>query len=497
MRASLPASLVSLGLVLLVSAAPGLARAGVLDHQWCRYSVGAWEIITDLPEHRVQPVVTSMRRVAQVFAHLHAAAKVPVTEPVQLWVFRNAQDYRRAIGDRHTSGLAMPSLNGVRLVFGPIQGRSDQEGLLINARHEFTHFLQRSVLDQQLPRWQEEGQASLLGNMKWRDDAQIIEFASVAPISEKMSTRQIQRLLTSSTYPLQRLAKAQEFYRISQMLATETLRRNAEASLKRGEPNKLPKGLWQQHQSETELVQPLPKFSTQRLGQNGSPKLTLRFKEPFVRDLNGSPTQQVNCLDRSNLSIELASLLAKLNPKRAKRLLDGIPLQEREQTSWLVQSSRVIASTGDHLASAREAERALALSPNEPTAQIQLGNALVGRCWALVEEGCIERWRQAEKLYRSALQQLPDRFDAIYGLGLARLHTGLPGEGLNYLRIAYQRAPWSVLVNFYLGEAYRLVGDPKANIHLRKAAAWSEEPVWRKRAERALELLTKPHALER
>jgi tetratricopeptide (TPR) repeat protein len=478
-----------LGLILLVSMVPGLAGAGVLDHQWCRYSVGAWEIITDLPEQRVQPIVTNMHRVAQIFAHLHAESAVSVTTPVQLWIFRSAVDYRKNIGDQHSSGLTIPSLNRVRLVFGPVQGHPDRDGLLSNARHEFTHFLQRSSLDQQLPRWQEEGQASLLGNMKWRDDGNLIEFSAVAPIEAKIGNRQLRALLTSNEYPFSRLSKARLFYQSAQMFETENMRRRAYGSKSRGDIQTLPEGFWKQSQPEAKLVQPLLTFPTRRFLQRGSPALKFRFDQLPNTVAENSPLQQADCLTSSELSLQLASLVATLNPKRAKRLLDGIPAEDREQTLWLVQSSRVMGAEMDFVASVREAERALALTPDDPSAQIQLATALVGRCWALVEEGCVERWGQAEELYRSALRRLPDRFDAIFGLGLARLHTGLSGDGLNYLRIAYQRAPWSPIVNFYLGEAYRLVGNPQADIHLRKAAAWSHDPTWRKRAEQALETL--------
>ena len=54
--------------------------------------------------------------------------------------------------------------------------------------------------------------------------------------------------------------------------------------------------------------------------------------------------------------------------------------------------------------------------------------------------------------------------------------------------LPYDRAPWAAVVNYYLGESYRQVGDSRARIYLENARNWAEEEVWRVLAEEALRL---------
>ena len=79
-----------------------------------------------------------------------------------------------------------------------------------------------------------------------------------------------------------------------------------------------------------------------------------------------------------------------------------------------------------------------------------------------------------------------DAIGSLLGLGLAQLYTGRPGEALNYIRVAYSRAPWAALANYYLGESYRLIGDTRARGYLINARNWATEPVWRLLAEESL-----------
>ena len=80
--------------------------------------------------------------------------------------------------------------------------------------------------------------------------------------------------------------------------------------------------------------------------------------------------------------------------------------------------------------------------------------------------------------------------DAAYGLGVVYLHTGRAGDAVNYLRVAWRRAPWAARVNYHLGEAYRLVGDvARARVHLTKALHWAPDAAARDRAALALGLL--------
>ena len=58
---------------------------------------------------------------------------------------------------------------------------------------------------------------------------------------------------------------------------------------------------------------------------------------------------------------------------------------------------------------------------------------------------------------------------------------------MNYLQVAYNKAPWAPSINFYLGEGYRIIGDKRAATYLSNARNWATKDVWRERAELALE----------
>lgn len=104
---------------------------------------------------------------------------------------------------------------------------------------------------------------------------------------------------------------------------------------------------------------------------------------------------------------------------------------------------------------------------------------------------CLATWRQAAQLLRQALHQDPARIDAIFQLGITELYTGNPGRAVNYLRIAYQRAPWSPQINFHLGECLRLLGSSRAAWHLTQAREWTYRDSIKHLASAALEQIEK------
>jgi len=65
---------------------------------------------------------------------------------------------------------------------------------------------------------------------------------------------------------------------------------------------------------------------------------------------------------------------------------------------------------------------------------------------------------------------------------------------VNYLKVAYARAPWAAVINYYLGESYRLMGDSRATIYLENARNWAVEDIWRLLAEESLRLIAEPAA---
>lgn len=140
------------------------------------------------------------------------------------------------------------------------------------------------------------------------------------------------------------------------------------------------------------------------------------------------------------------------------------------------------------------ANAALAAEPDNAAATILKADLTAWNCLFEITPDCLTRWQQARDLYQQALRADPTRFDGVLGLGLAYLYTGRPGEAVNYIRVAYARAPWAALVNYYLGESYRLIGDSRAYDYLLNARNWADLPVWRLLAEESLRRLDSPAA---
>ena len=102
---------------------------------------------------------------------------------------------------------------------------------------------------------------------------------------------------------------------------------------------------------------------------------------------------------------------------------------------------------------------------------------------------CAERYSDSVYELRDVLDAQPDNFEAIYRLGLAHLYIGQAGEAQAYLEIAWRRVPWSARVNYFLGEAMRLLGDSRAQWYLENAERWAASAYFRKAAQSSLEAL--------
>ena len=189
------------------------------------------------------------------------------------------------------------------------------------------------------------------------------------------------------------------------------------------------------------------------------------------------------CLTPAERTYELALSITPLNPPVAIRALEALEPGARHLTAL----SRAVWD--DHERARGLVDRALALAPGDPEANVQFAHLLVRGCQFSSASECIGRWARAVERYRRVLDASPERYDAAYGLGIAYLHTGRARDAMGYLRLAYEKMPWEVSINFYLGEGYRIAGDPRAAAHLGNALSWASDADWRKRAEFALQRL--------
>ncbi|MDA1075114.1 MAG: hypothetical protein O3A63_10195 [Proteobacteria bacterium] len=399
-------------------------------------------------------------------------------------MFEKQLDFVRMLDSDHFAGFTVPSLQNYRLLLSA-------EGHQANnvAFHEYAHYLFRIKADQSWPLWYEEGLATYLGdvlfNTKKRQAGPVP--AQLGVVQEDFSGWQrmnaaisYKDVLTTRNIEDWSFNKLSAFYRKSWALV-HYLRLGIEGDQKDRDVRI--------HAYLTHMPADFAgTFGLQPQDLNGRLRRYLNRRQIPDEDteFNYVPVTVLdsNCLNETQRDLELAISIAVRNPDLAEKiLLDRMP--ENPTSDWLVALSEVQLTHDEDLAF-QTAQQATTQNPDDPAARIQYATQLLGWCVWTNGEGCADLWRQATPLYRSALRQDPDRFDAALGLGFSYLHTGQPGDAINYLKVAYQKIPWAAQVNFFLGEAYRIVGDTRARQHLANAEQWARIPAWQARAELAL-----------
>ena len=119
-------------------------------------------MISDLPEEKATDLIRRIGYFDQVARHYvgdegTTTRNVP---PVELLVFARRKDLIQLVGNQRFAAFTQPSLDSIMLVIGPSPGR---RGTRVNAYHEYTHYLLRT-LPLSYPIWYEEGLATVLGS---------------------------------------------------------------------------------------------------------------------------------------------------------------------------------------------------------------------------------------------------------------------------------------------------------------------------------------------
>jgi len=477
MRSTLP-----LWLTLALAACPnGPAHADPFAHTWCRLPTAHFEIITDLKRSALKRLALQM----EVFrvtaeAYIQSGGKA-ANIPLKVIVFRDRRDFRNTMKAPRFSGFMQPSLREARLIIGPQQAN---KLLHETALHEYTHYLLRNLVDVHFPVWYDEGLAAFLSSMSMTKHNVII---GKPPLND------LRKTLRSSSVDLRQMAESENVYEWESaklndfyLMAWAVVhfielghdagfadrRAQLDAYLRAGTPS-LEAGF---DTSYEEFESTLQRYM--RLDQLPTSKLPL----PDVSLSNDDP----QCLDDQDRDYTLATTMMDSNPQDALTILQTLHADYPTDVRYLIGLASVHFDLQHFDESVKFAEQALTLAPHDSSAQIELATRLVHGCVLVRAAGCAEKWARAVALFRSGVRQDPDRFDAVLGLGLSYLHSGRPGDALNYLRIAYQKAPWAPQINFYLGECYRLIGDRRAAQHLTNARNWAGEGIWHQLAEAAL-----------
>ena len=449
------------------------------DSDWCTVDAMGFEVISDLEPAALSEVLDDLRRFDTWAAAYLPGTASEVKVPMRMLVFSSHKAFRRYFGSDNFVGFLQPSLATSTVVIAPHRGN---RLLLKTARHEYSHYLLRNRLDVSLPMWFDEGLASLLSNIDVRDDQVTLGRLPIRTMQTLTAdTRKLQlsiaQMLEADYLLGWSRARINQFYDWSWLL-THYLMMNG-PTLKTALDTYL-------EERASPLIEYLD-YSNTRLERRLSRYVRSKpatLTQPYPT-ANPS-TLEPHCLSDLERDLALAAAVVEHNPTTALKLIETHQPNHPQEPRLLVLLSRAHSELGDQSLATQIAQRAQRLAPDNAEVLVNLGNRLTSNCLLRRGSECRDAWRTALPLYRQALELDVERFDAVFGIGLAYLHGGRAGEAVNYLKVVYARAPWAVPVNFYLGESYRIIGDSRARLYLNNAYNWAQSPIWRQLTESAL-----------
>lgn len=484
-RCSVPRLALRAGLLCFASvcclglSAADLARIG--ERNWQRIEFGEISMLTDLAS---QPALELLRDL-EVFRTLVDRYVEPAATagPLRLVVFARRRDFVRLFQPRHFAAFTVPELGETLLLVAPQGGRSS---LREHLRHEYVHYRMRTSGMGGVPVWYEEGLATMLAAVRlsrevskttgqvaataslgrWRELAEPFWFplGRLLPLRDVSGLASIdaQRFYASSHALVQRLHLVDQVP-VAEVIAMLGSADGHPATLLGVSPGRL----------DTLMRDSFPR----RKGE------LLRVELPALDPLAMAPGQPIGT---TQVLRELAALTTSLNPPAAAELYAELTQREPD-AAWAWAGRADALRLLQQAEPAREAlTQALALAPDAPDVLLAEVMLDTHECILVRDATCAEAWRRAAVSLRQALDIDPRQFEVIYRLGIAELYQGRAGASIGYLTIALQRAPWSPRVNYFIGEAYRLVGDTRAGRHLHNAWLWAGSEFFREAAKAAL-----------
>lgn len=452
---------------------------------WCTYRTAHFELLTDLPRRQALAEAKALGRFRTLFMALFPEARTHTGVPVRMLVFRRTRHFTEITGTADFAGITVPSLRAYQLLIGPAQ----TSPLTHTGRHEYAHYLMRNQTEPHYPLWYEEGLASYLSAADLKRNP--VPLGYLEPHvrrgkarSSEVSFEEVVQADSVADWPPQRVTA---FYEKAWLLV-HFIRLGHRSDHSADYPDFRPA-------LARYLAQPERNFASAfALTPSGMGELVKDYlRRPRLRiefvQLPNSEEEAVQaparrCLDEAEGRLELARSIVHQNPRLAAKALERHPGGEVD-AEWLTVQSEALSAV-DYERAMAVVEGALELDPSHAAAMAQLAHLKVQRCPLSSHPACMRNWAEAATLYRQAWERDPHRYDVAYGLGVAYLHTGRAAQALDHLRLAYAQMPWAAKANFYLGEAYRMLGDERAAGHLRKAHSWAVDSTWRARAAAAL-----------
>lgn len=464
----------------------GYVHSDIKEDTWYRAESPGFTLVSDLPLQEVQRLADRLQRFSVVLeAYLPVLSETRNRQPVELLVFAKRRDFVRLLQPRHFAAFTQPRLDTVLLVLAPSPGvRGDD--LAQNMQHEYVHYRLRS-LDQRVAAWFDEGLAGLMqyvevsgeGNtVQAQIDTDLLFARFTAPLRVPGKIR-LKSVLAARRYDHWPQARLVRFYGLAAQLSHFAL---ANAWF----PSRHPQGFLPAPGEDSAMLFGL---TVGKLEKELTAHRRSRLKSAVpvsVQSEHVPHTVQVASRDQV-LGIQARAAEAA-NPAAAVHLYRQIADARPDSVEALEDLSRALALNDQFDQASAVLARAVQLAPDWPGIRIQQAQMGVRRCKGGLK-ACRAIWAQSSAELRSALKDAPDRFDAVYLLGLIDLYRGRSGLAVNYLRVVHQQVPWAPMVNYQLGEALRLLGNPRAEVYLTNARDWAADDAVRRYAELSLHLL--------
>ncbi len=466
---------------------------------WCETTSPEFHLISDLPESEQLDLIGKLQRFELLAEPFLPGEPLARRSTLKLVVFQHRKDFLTLTGKAKFAGYMQPSLQTNRLLIGPIRGDVTETTL-----HEYAHYLLRNRTGVSLPVWFDEGLASLLGTIELSGDSALVGAIPVTRMemrinrdAEILSPQQrLGRTLEATSVANWHRDRVSEFYDLAWLLTHYLYFDVYAEALHAGEIQSSGLARFLSTREQT-LPEHLEVRTSQLIRALEKHLSGWRRPEPVFVPTPPMPDTRFNCLEPVERDLSLARAVHTQAPELARTLLspyldDGTP--DPENTAQIdalkIAMARVEIASEAPEAAERQVQDVLAGNANHPEATVLAADLLVRECLFNRDASCREKWQTASSLYRAALKQDPSRYDGILGVGLSELHRGRAGDAVNYLKVAYARAPWAAVINYYLGESYRLMGDSRASIYLENARSWAAEDIWRLLAEESLRMIS-------
>ena len=463
-------------------------HANLEDEKWCRVKTERFDLYGYVSKSNLQ----SLADYLLTFDHLTnqlVSSRISQIQELRIVAFRTRKEFIGAFQQENFIGFMHPSLRRHLIAFAM---ENKVESSLDLAFHEYAHYLTRSRIDDFVPLWYEEGFAQFLSTTKIRANEAIVgEIPSRQLVRSVTKNAKNWRKILNSTPPFDwkqhditdnyRMAWAitHFLFRASRFEADE-LEAKREQILSEVRLGGLPDDTILRVFELTE-----EEFLHELVSHLKNKRSHLHRIEVDTTGLNMSV--DYSCLSRTDAFLLTAELLIQGNPNEALRVINAGLNREPSNPEFSVLLTFVESDVENRF---EEARRVLIDHPMNVNANIRVADMLTFSCMQTDSEQCPELYKSAATLYLTALEQEPYRVDAAFGLGISYLKSDRAGDGLNYLRVAYHRAPWSPRINLFLGEAFLRVGlNQSAFKHLHRAYLWENDDLWRRKAAGFIELL--------